>query len=238
MNNILVTGSAKRIGASIARHFASKGWNVALHYHSSKRDAERLVNELQQYGTKIEAFSANFLQHSEIENLIHSVKQSFGSIDVLVSTVGVFPERSSLQSITNDRFSETFRLNVFSQFDLISAYTSIEQKGRIITFGSIGAKKILKNRLDYSVSKNAVIRLTEAAAKEIAPNFQCNCICPGAIVVGDEKEESIAQMGSLETIPMLRYGKTNDVIEAVEFFATCTPFITGQTLCIDGGQSL
>jgi pteridine reductase len=238
MNNILVTGSAKRIGASIARHFASKGWNVALHYHSSKNDAERLVKELQQYGTKVEVFSANFLHQSEIENLIHSVKQSFGSIDVLVSTVGVFPERSTLQTITDKRFAETFKLNVFSQFDLISAYTSLEQSGRIITFGSIGAKKILKNRLDYSVSKNAVIRLTEAAAKEIAPNFQCNCICPGAIVLEDENEESIAQMGSLDSIPMKRYGNINDIIEVVEFFATCTPFITGQTLCIDGGQSL
>ncbi len=238
MNNILVTGSAKRIGASIARHFASKGWNIALHYHSSKSDAENLVKELQQYGTKVEVFSANFLQYKEIETLIRSVKESFGSIDVLVSTVGVFPERSSLQSITDKRFSETFRLNVFSQFDLISAYTSIEQTGRIITFGSIGAKKILKNRLDYSVSKNTVIRLTEAAAKEIAPNFQCNCICPGAIVIGDENVESIAQMGSLDSVPMKRYGNTNDIIEAVEFFATCTPFITGQTLCIDGGQSL
>ncbi|MBL8003898.1 MAG: SDR family oxidoreductase [Candidatus Kapabacteria bacterium] len=238
MNNILVTGSAKRIGASIARHFASKGWNVALHYFSSKNDAERLVKELQQYGTKVEVFLANFLHQSEIENLIHSVKQSFGSIDVLVSTVGVFPERSTLQTITDKRFEETFKLNVFSQFDLISAYTSIEQSGRIITFGSIGAKKILKNRLDYSVSKNAVIRLTEAAAKEIAPNFQCNCLCPGAIVLEDENEESIAQMGSLDSIPMKRYGNINDIIEAVEFFATCTPFITGQTLCIDGGQSL
>lgn len=238
MNNILVTGSAKRIGASIARHFASKGWNVALHYHSSKNDVERLVKELQQYGTQIEAFSANFLQHNEIETLIRSVKESFGSIDVLVSTVGVFPERSPLQSITETRFTETFRLNVFSQFDLISAYTSIEQTGRIVTFGSIGAKKILKSRLDYSLSKNTVIRLTEAAAKEIAPNFQCNCICPGAIVIGDENIESIAQMGSLDSIPMKRYGNTNDILEAVEFFATCTPFITGQTLCIDGGQSL
>lgn len=238
MNNILVTGSAKRIGASIAKHFVSIGWNVAIHYHSSKNDAEQLVQDLQHYGTKIEAFSANFLHQNEIENLIHSVKQSFGTIDVLVSTVGVFPERSSLQSIPHKRFSETFELNVFSQFALISAYTSIEQKGRIITFGSIGSKKILKNRLDYSVSKNAVIRLTEAVSKEIAPNFQCNCICPGAIILGDETEETIAQMGSKESIPMKRYGNTNDIVEAVEFFATCTPFITGQTLCIDGGQSL
>lgn len=238
MNNILVTGSANRIGASIARHFASLGWNVALHYHSSKNDAESLVNELQQYGNKIEAFSANFLEQNEIESLIRSVKQTFGTIDVLVSTVGVFPERSPLQSISTKRLKETFELNLFSQHSLISEYISLEKKGRIITFGSIGSHKILKNRLDYSVSKNAVIRLTEAIAKEVAPNFQCNCICPGAIVIGNESEETLAQMGSIQSIPMQKYGTTNDIIEAVEFFATCTPFITGQTLCIDGGQSL
>lgn len=238
MNNILITGSANRIGASIARHFASKGCNVALHYHSSKSDAERLVEELLQYGTKIEAFSANFLNHNEIASLVQTVKKSFGTIDVLLSTVGVFPERSSLQSISHKRFTETFELNLFSLYTLISEYTKIETQGRIITFGSIGSKKILKNRIDYSISKNAVIRLTEAVAKEVAPNFQCNCICPGAIVIGNETQESIAQMGSQQTIPMQRYGNTNDIIEAVEFFATCTPFITGQTLCIDGGQSL
>jgi len=238
MNNILITGSANRIGASIARHFASKGWNVALHYHSSKGDAERLVDELLQYGTKIEAFSANFLNHKEIALLVQTVKKSFGSIDVLLSTVGIFPERSSLQSISHQRFTETFELNLFSQYTLISEYTKIEKQGRIITFGSIGSKKILKNRLDYSVSKNAVIRLTEAVAKEVAPNFQCNCICPGAIEIGNETQETLAQMGSQQSIPMQRYGNTNDIIEAVEFFATCTPFITGQTLCIDGGQSL
>lgn len=238
MNNVLITGSANRIGASIARAFAQKKWNVGIHYHTSKTQADELVGDLRRFGTTIESFGADFTKEEEIVSLLHSAKKEFGTIDLLISTVGIFPTRMEIKDISLSRFIHTFQLNVFSHFKLISEYSLIEEKGRIITFGSIGSKKILQNRIDYTVSKNAVIRLSETFAKELSPNFQVNCICPGAIVVGDETEEKISQMGKVQSIPMKKYGTTTDIVEAVEFFANCTPFITGQTLYVDGGQSL
>ncbi len=238
MNSVLVTGSSKRIGASIATSFALKGWNVGIHYNSSKNEAELLVQELQNFGTTVVAFQADFKIENQISTLIENAKNTFGSIDLLVSTVGVFPERKLFENISAERFSNTFQLNVMSHLTLISEYVKLEKKGRVITFGSIGSKKILQHRSDYSISKNAVVRLTEVLAKELAPYIQCNCICPGAIIVGDESEDSIRQMGNLQQIPMNRYGTVEDILDAVHFFSNCTPFITGQTLVIDGGQSL
>jgi 3-oxoacyl-[acyl-carrier protein] reductase/pteridine reductase len=116
--------------------------------------------------------------------------------------------------------------------------------GRIINISSIGGVNIFKNRIDYNISKSAVIRLTEVLAKELAPNISVNCICPGIVDFGDDailiapRRFSESKIPSKNKIPMQRYANIDDIFDAIYFFASSSHYITGQVLNITGGMEL
>jgi len=109
--------------------------------------------------------------------------------------------------------------------------------GKIINISSIGGVNIFKNRIDYNISKSALINLTKVLAKELSPDFSVNCVCPGVI---DLKTEPLIDNNypSEHSIPMKRYADINDLFEVIYFFATCSHYITGQVLHIAGGLEL
>jgi NAD(P)-dependent dehydrogenase (short-subunit alcohol dehydrogenase family) len=108
--------------------------------------------------------------------------------------------------------------------------------GRIVNIASLGAFQIWKDRIPYNVSKAAVVQLTKALARSLAPDIMVNAVAPGAIAIPDEP--AAGGMIAPSRIPMGRHGSTDDIFNAVYFFADTATYITGQTLIVDGGLNI
>ncbi|MGI6369638.1 MAG: SDR family oxidoreductase [Ignavibacteria bacterium] len=231
---ILITGAAKRIGASLVKKFHQKGWNIILHYNTSAQEAEELKNSLTNDDNKIVAIRADLQKEADIINLFKEAQTHFEEIDVLINNAAVFPPKKELKDTSVDFWDNVFDINLRAQFITTREFVKHSSKNaKVINFASLGGLEIWEKRISYNVSKSAVIQLTKALARELAPNIAVNCICPGLVKI-DENYFSIPE----ENIPMKRYATIDDVFELAYFLSTCTNYITGQIISVDGGMSL
>ena len=236
MPKILITGSGRRIGRGLALEFAHKRWDVIIHYNKSGDKAMNTIKEIESLGTKAMSIKADIRNYDELKRSFEKAFENFGVPDVLMNNAGVFPERRSLSELSPDDWDDTLNINLRGQYlasRIFAGYAGA--KSRIINIASIGGLEAWKQRIPYNVSKSGVIHLTKALAKELAPKITVNCICPGAILMEEEPSVHDSSMVSVERIPMKRYGNVKDIFDAVYFFATCSEYITGQVLCVDGG---
>jgi 3-oxoacyl-[acyl-carrier protein] reductase len=237
--NILITGGVRRLGLHIAYGFAERGAVLGLNYHqATEREADSAQSECLKRGAK-QVFLVKGDITKEAEEVVGRFAKLAGGIDVVVNNAGIFPKRQSLADLTIKQFQETLNLNLAAPLAIVKAAVPHmpESGGAIINLASLGGVQIWKERIDYNVSKSALITLTEALARELAPKkITVNAVAPGAIRVEDESAE---RMGiAEEKIPLGHYGSPADIIRAVLFFAYDATYVTGQTLIIDGGRSL
>ena len=236
MATVLITGSGRRLGKGLAIKFAEKSWNVIVHYNNSEKEAKRTVNDIIAIGCKAVAIKADVKSETEIINAINQGIDKLGIPDVLVNNAGVFPKKKSLQDISLDFWDNTLNTNLRGEFLFAKAFSKYAKKGsKIINIASLGGLEIWNKRIPYNVSKSAVIQLTKALARELAPDIAVNCINPGAILIEDDISKTNTNLIDVNKIPMKRYGSVQDIFEATYFFATATTYITGQVLTVDGG---
>lgn len=227
MNRILITGGGKRMGAELAQKFHSKGWEVIITYNNT-------APQEQNYFKK--AFKCNLNSSDEIKNLFIQLKAENLIPDVLLNNAGVFPQKSSLLDLDEAIWDDAMDINLKAHYLTSQGFQLIAEQGRIINIASLGGLEIWNQRIPYNVSKAAAIRLTEVLAREMAPNFSVNCICPGTILLGGEPIEPVQ---NTETkVPMGRHGNIDDMFDLIYFFSTASKYITGQIVNVDGGYSL
>lgn len=234
---ILITGSGRRIGAKLALKYAEKGYNVAVHYGSSRDKAESLAQNIINSGGNCIVLRADLREPAQIKKMFEQIPDEF-NLNVLINNAGVFPLPQKINDIEEQDWDNVFDVNLKAAF-ICSKYFAqkIESNGRIINIASTGGLEIWKNRIPYNVSKSAVINLTKATARELAPKISVNCICPGTILIEDDPADD-PFLQAVDKIPMNRYGSTDDIFEAAYFFSTATNYITGQILSVDGGSTL
>jgi NAD(P)-dependent dehydrogenase (short-subunit alcohol dehydrogenase family) len=235
---VLITGGVHRLGLHIAFGFAERGAVLGLNYHhASEREADHAQSECLKHGAK-QVFLIKGDVTKEAESIVGRFAKLAGGIDVVVNNAGVFPKRQTLDDLTMKQFQETLALNLEGPFAIAKAAAShILEGGAIVNLASLGGVQIWKERIDYNVSKSALITLTKALARELAEKkITVNAVAPGAIRVDDESAE---RMGiTEERIPLGRYGNANDIVRAVLYFAFDAPYVTGQCLVVDGGRSV
>jgi NAD(P)-dependent dehydrogenase (short-subunit alcohol dehydrogenase family) len=230
MPKVLVTGAAKRIGRVIAIELHRKGFDVAIHYHNSKEEAEEVARECGNAPT----FSANLANVGDIQHMFGAVRKEFGSLDCLVNNAARFSRFMPLD-ITEADWDFIHSVNLKGTFFCCQeAGRQMIKKGagRIVNISSLGGIRPWAEHVHYCASKAGVIMLTRALAKAFAPAVTVNSVAPGVIPFDDE-DERIERM--IEATPMQRAGKPEEIAEAVHFFLTAPTFITGQTLSVDGG---
>jgi len=234
-----ITGGGKRLGRGLAVEFAKKLWDVAIVYNSSQKEALQTFEELKTFGTKISLLKADVTNKKEIEDAFKKVTMEIGVPDVLINNAGVFPPLLKLDEITEDIWAQTLNINTNGAFITSQAFARIALKGaRIVNIASLGGLEVWKHRIPYNVSKAALIQLTKALARELAPNISVNCVNPGTVLMPDELESHDTTLFELEKIPMQRYATVSDIFDAVWFFSTCSHYITGQMITVDGGYHL
>lgn len=240
MSTAVITGSARGIGAATAALFADMGYNVVINYNTSEAEALALRGKITANGGKAIAVQADVSKMSEAKHLFDEAKKAFGAVDVLVNNAGI-AQQKLFTDITEADYDRMFDCNVKSVFNCCQCALPdmIHNKyGRIINVSSMWGVVGASCEVHYSASKAAVIGMTKALAREVAPSgITVNCIAPGVIDTPMNKgfdEETIAALK--EETPVGRLGTPEDIARAIAFIADeKSGFITGQTLGIDGG---
>jgi pteridine reductase len=235
----LVTGAARRVGRTIATHFAERGTSVAVHYNRSRAEAEAFVAEIERAGGHARACGANLENVAAIERMMNEVLSTFGRIDVLVNCASVF-YRKPIDEITEHDWDVNLDTNLKAPFFLskfAGAAMRRQGAGKIVNIGDWAGIRPYNNYLPYTVSKSGLIGLTRALAKALAPEVQVNCVALGPVMPPEEysaEENARLVAGTL----VKRLGSPEDVARAVMFFCEGTDFATGSTLLLDGGRLL
>ncbi len=235
-----ITGAGRRIGRSLAIRFAERGWRVVVHYGSSEERARQTLAEIESLGAEGMLVQADVRNRQEIVGAVERAAERFGRIDLLINNAGIYPPAVPLEDVTEELWRDVLETNLYGEFFAAQAVARLmsaqDSGGRIVNLASLGAFQIWRDRIPYNVSKAAVVQLTRALARALAPKIMVNAVAPGVIEIPEEPTPGTLLAPS--HIPMQRRGTTDDIFRAVWFFAVDAAYITGQTLLVDGGLNI
>lgn len=234
---VLITGANKGIGAACAKLFGERGYAVAMHYRSNPELASEIARSL----PKAQTFSYDLAQGDSCQDLIKSVKESFGRIDVLVNNAGMSIDQV-LPFAKPEDFDKLIASNLRPVFLLSKAVSRLmikQKSGAIINLTSVVGHTGNFGQSMYAATKSAINGLTMSMAQDLASyGIRCNCVAPGFIDTPMTDSLTAAVKEAILTkIPLKRLGQPLEVAEAVEFLASArSSYITGSTIHVNGGM--
>jgi pteridine reductase len=236
----LVTGGARRVGAEIVRHLHAAGATVAIHCHRSLPEAQALAAELEARRSGSAAvFAADLRQSEAAPRLIAAVLARFGGLQLLINNAASFYP-TPWPTVTEAQWADLLGTNLQAPLFLAQAASAELRRahGLIVNIVDIHGMRALPGYIVYSTSKAALIHLTRALARELAPEVRVNGIAPGPVLWPEAGMDEAQQQEIISRTLLQRAGSPADIAAAVVFFATAAPYVTGQILAVDGGRSL
>jgi pteridine reductase len=237
----LITGSAKRIGAVLAKTLHQQGMNVIIHYHHSKQAATYLCSEL----NSIRSHSACSLQADirEVKACIQLIKEAVSiwkRLDLLVNNASSFYP-TALGNTYEDQWDDLLGSNLKGPFFLSQAAAPFlsENDGNIVNIADIHADKPLKHYAVYSIAKAGLVMLTKSLARELAPKIRVNAVAPGEVLWPNDQNElpERIKQSIIHRTCLKRQGAPKDIAETVLFLMRQN-YITGQVIAVDGGRNI
>jgi NAD(P)-dependent dehydrogenase (short-subunit alcohol dehydrogenase family) len=238
----LVTGSARRLGKSIAISLANLGFDIALHYNtSSLKTLDDTLKRIQKINVKVVPFKADLRSADEIKQMFRGIKKEFKTLDVLVNNAAIF-RHVDFFDIDEKIFDEFIDMNLRSVLFCSIEASKIMMKSkaklcRIINIASLGGILNWQGYIPYSLSKVAVIKLTQMMAKRLAPKILVNAIAPGTVVIENDKNETL-DFKEARKYPMKKFAKSEDITSLIGYLVDQNDYITGHTFVVDGGRSI
>jgi pteridine reductase len=237
---IFITGAAKRIGKEIALTFKELGWNIIIHYNSSKNDADNLADQINKDNpNSAKTVQGNLDVKEDVQKILNEVNDAFPSIDLLINNASTFYP-TPIDEISEDHWEKLIGSNLKGPLFLIQGLKKNLKKsnGSIINITDTNLTKGVANYSIYSAAKAGLEAITKGLARELAPEIKVNAIAPGAMLEPPDVTWTEEQKNKvIETIPLKRMGSEKDIANAVKFLAN-SEYITGQTIKVDGGRSL
>ena len=239
----VVTGGTRGIGRGIALGLAREGARIALVYRANKAAAQIALRQLQAVGADCVAVETDISQPARAEQLIKTVADRYGRVDVLVNNVGEF-RWGTLAESSVEEWTGIFESNVTTVFHMCRAALPVMRKGRwgrIINLGAVGAERAFGQAKisAYAAAKAAVVAMSRSLALEEAKNgITVNVVNPSSI---DEKDLTLEEARKLKDAryPIGRPPTVDDVAAAVSFFASEeAEYVTGQIVNVSGGWML
>ncbi|NCG26397.1 MAG: SDR family oxidoreductase [Verrucomicrobiales bacterium] len=239
----LVTGSTTGLGLGIAKVLGAGGAKVVMNYYNDDERAERAFSEFQSAGGEGILLKANAIDEAAIANLVERAQSELGAIDIIVPNATPDQPLKTIEEYDWDFYQQMLNFFIKSPYLLTRAVLPQMKEsswGRIINISSEVYQLSVSPFSAYVSAKGGQIGWTRSMSRELAPHgITVNTVNPGWIPTerhdNDPQEEKDAY---LSQIPAGRWGTPSDVGEAVAYFASEEAgFITGQTLCMNGGNS-
>ncbi len=240
----LITGASGGIGSAIALELAEAGYDIVIHYHSSKEKAEQLKQRIEaQYAVFCMCVQADISDEKAVDAMITAVEEQIGGVDILINNTAI-----DLPELFSQKTAETFRrvldVNVIGAFNCakrVYRHMLEQEYGRIINISSTnGINTYYPVCLDYDASKAALNSLTHNLAVQMAPYVHVNAIAPGFIGTEKELQGYTPEFLKEETDKILlkRYGQPEEVAHLVRFLISDqADYINNTIIRIDGGQT-
>ncbi|MEO5615209.1 MAG: SDR family oxidoreductase [Cypionkella sp.] len=244
----LVTGAGKRLGREMALYLAKRGYDVAVHYASSRKEAEAVVKEITALGRKAVALRADLLIESQVEKLVPMAVQGLGGpLTVLINNASIF-EYDTVATVTRKSWDRHMESNLRAPFVLTQAFAAqvpapkLDDNCEPIAGGMVlnmidqRVHKLTPEFISYTLAKMGLWALTRTTAQGLAPRVRVNGIGPGPTLQGARQSDESFTTQRGATI-LKRGANPADITAALGFFLD-SPAVTGQMICVDGGQHL
>lgn len=244
----LITGGAKRLGRAMALYLAQNEYDVAIHYATSQEDANDTVASIKALGKNAIMLRADLTNEREFTDLIACAAQNLGgALSILINNASIF-EYDSFETATRMTWDRHMESNLRAAFLLSQKFSKQAPKAIRDGNGELKAQSSIVNIIDqrvrkltpefatYTLAKSALWTMTQTAARAFAPNIRVNAIGPGPTLRAKSQSQEHFQMQRNATI-LNRGANLDDITHALGFLISA-PAITGQLICVDGGQSL
>ena len=237
---VLVTGAARRVGASIARCVHAAGARVALHCRHSRAEAELMAAafETARPGSSM-VVCADLLDVNALPDLVGAVCERFGRLDGLVNNASSFfptPVGATDRQAWDDLMGSNLRAPYFLTQAAAAALKATG--GAVVNIVDIHAERPLPGYPVYSTAKAGLAGLTRAMAIELAPQVRVNGVAPGAVMWPEDDQFPDGERSAIIDHTLLkRAGRPEDIAGAVRFLLFDAPYVTGQILAVDGGRN-
>ena len=242
----LVTGSASGIGRAAALRLAGAGWDVAINYSRSETNANDTLRELEALGGRHLALRADVSDDAAVAAMVAAAGDAYGRLDALVNNAGTTSETppDDLDGVDLADWDRVFAVNVRGLFQVTRACAPALRAagGSVVNVASIVGLRPGPQPLAYAASKAAVVSLTRTLSRALAPEVRVNAVAPGWIAgewmertLGGDYDRLMERRASWT--PMKRNVTVYDVAETIFSLITSNPFVTGETVVIDGGYT-
>ncbi len=232
-----MTGGARRLGRAFVLALAEAGMDVIVHYGHAAREAEETVSQARRRGVRAVAIQADLQDADAAAHLIEAAAEALGLPHVLVNSAAIFVPGTLLDTDL-DNWSRHFRINLRAPFLLIQSFARLldGQLGKVVNIADWRAVYPGRQYLAYTLSKAALLTLTQMAARELAPAIQVNALALGAILPPPGKDEAYVER-LVQRVPAKRTARLEEVTDALLFLLR-NDYITGEILFVDGGAHL
>lgn len=234
----LITGSAKRIGNEITRNLHAQGYKVIVHCNQSLDDAKQFAQELNQIRQdSADIVQADLLDLDDIGQMVASIQQRYGNLDVLINNASTFYP-TEVGQVTPDIWDDLMGTNLKAPFFLIQGLQPLLAKGNgcVINIVDIHAERPLHGYPIYCTAKAGLVMLTKSLSRELAPNIRVNGVAPGAILWHENELTDQDKASVLNEVSLKRLGSPKDIAQAVSYLVNAE-YVTGHILAVDGGRS-
>ena len=244
----LITGGAKRLGRAISKDLARSGYNVIIHYNNSEDDAFSLREELLELGNDVHLIQADLLNEGETISLFDKCKNLTDKpVNLLINNASIF-EYDNIKTATLESWDRHHKSNLQVPFFLTQKFAQQAPEPEKLESGELESKSSIINIIDqrvqnlttdfttYTLAKSALWTLTRISAKALAPKIRVNAIGPGPTLKAEFQSVSNYKKQRLST-PLQRGSSTSEICATIKYFVD-TPSVSGQLVCVDGGQNL
>ena len=236
----LITGSAKRVGAAIARQLHADGYDLALHYRNSEAEMRALVAELEALRPgSVLSIRADLSDFDRLAEIVAQSVGRFGRLDALVNNASAY-YATPIGKTTPQQWDELFASNARAPFFLAQAAAPHlkASRGAVVSLADIYAERPLHGHTVYCMAKAALVMMTKSLARELGPEVRVNAVAPGNVLWSENPVKAETLDVLRDRTALQRQGSPEDIVSAVRWLLTGNGYITGQIVAIDGGRSV
>ena len=239
---ILITGGAKRVGATMCRELHRQGAKLMIHYNSSMTEARALQAELNLLrANSVAIIQGDLLNLNVLPTLVSETVHQFGRLDVLINNASTYYP-TDIGQINEENWQDLIGSNLKAPVFLAQAAATELRKnaGCIINITDMHIERPKKGYIVYSVAKAGLVTLTKSLAHELGPEVRVNAVAPGPVQWPESNPQfdEVYRQRVINQTLLKRVGEAEDVAKAVKFLIYDAPFITGHILAVDGGRSI